>query len=48
MMTRYPRFTKAAQKEIDEVTGGERLPTFEDRKLLPSVECILKEVWRYV
>ena len=39
-----------AQAEIDSITGGPsgRLPTFEDRDKLPYVDCILKEVHRFV
>ena len=39
---------KRAQKEMDEVVGHERLPEFDDRKSLPYLECLIKEVYRYV
>ena len=32
-----------AQKELDEVIGPDRLPTFEDRTLLPYTEAIVRE-----
>ncbi len=36
-----------AQKELDEVTRRERLPTFEDRPRLPFVDAICKELIRW-
>lgn len=49
-MTLHPNVLRRAQKEIDELIGGstDRIPSFEDRKALPYIECILKEVLRYV
>jgi hypothetical protein len=37
-----------AQKEIDAVTRGIRLPTFSDWKTLPIVERIVYETLRWV
>ncbi len=37
-----------AQKEVDAVTGGERLPNFDDWKSLPIVERIVYETLRWV
>ncbi|KAI0057801.1 cytochrome P450 [Artomyces pyxidatus] len=46
----YPDVQRKAQAEIDAVTGGRRLPAFEDRSRLPYVEALCKEVlrWRIV
>lgn len=38
---------KRAQEDIDRVTEGERLPTFDDWKKLPYIDAILLEVLRY-
>lgn len=46
MMANHPEFVRRAQEEIDSVTHGERLPVFEDRENLPSIDCIMKEVLR--
>ncbi|CUA68411.1 O-methylsterigmatocystin oxidoreductase [Rhizoctonia solani] len=43
----YPEAQKLAQKEIDEVLGKDRLPTFADRSSLPYVEALYKEVMRW-
>lgn len=42
----YPEVQKAAQKEIDEVVGPQRLPTWEDRDSLPYIRGILEETYR--
>jgi hypothetical protein len=42
-----PEIQTMAQKELDAVTMGERLPTFEDRPRLPFVDAICKEVKRW-
>ena len=49
-MTLRPSVARRAQREIDEVTGGPniRMPTLADRKKMPYIECILREVFRYV
>ncbi|KZV60850.1 cytochrome P450 [Peniophora sp. CONT] len=46
-MTQHPEILQRAQKEIDRVTGNERLPTFEDRANLPYVDAIVSETLRY-
>ena len=46
LMAKYPEVVKRAHVEIDRVTHNERLPTFEDRKDLPIIDCIMKEVLR--
>jgi Cytochrome P450 len=47
-MVLYPECQVRAQKEIDAVIGSERLPTFDDRRSLPYVECVLQETLRCV
>ena len=46
-MMLYPDIQKRVQKELDSVTGRERLPTFEDRPMLPLVDAVCKEVLRW-
>ena len=46
-MVLYPETLKRAQAEIDDITGGSRLPDFEDRGSLPYLDCVLSEVLRY-
>ncbi|KAF9456703.1 cytochrome P450 1A2 [Collybia nuda] len=46
-MTLYPEYQARARKEIDMIVGPNRLPAFEDRPLLPYVECILQETLRW-
>ena len=36
-----------AQAEIDAVVGNDRLPTMEDRPLLPYLDAIFRETLRY-
>jgi hypothetical protein len=45
-MTLNPDIRARAQKEIDLVTGGSRLPTLADRAALPYLEAVLWEVLR--
>ncbi|KAG1724663.1 hypothetical protein EDB19DRAFT_1603905, partial [Suillus lakei] len=42
-MVLYPNVQRRAQAEIDSVIGANRLPTFEDRALLPYVESVMRE-----
>jgi cytochrome P450 len=42
-----PEVCKRAQDEIDNVTGGDRLPEYHDRPSLPYVEAIYREVMRW-
>ena len=42
-----PEKQRLAQKELDTVLGGERLPTFDDQANLPYVTAVVKEVFRY-
>ncbi|THH08835.1 hypothetical protein EW145_g2441 [Phellinidium pouzarii] len=46
MMTLYPEVVKRAQAEIDSVIGTDRLPALEDRRRLPYIDCILRELYR--
>lgn len=45
-MVLYPEVQAQAQKEIDAVTGGTRLPNFDDWKALPIVERLVHETFR--
>lgn len=47
LMALHPNVIKRAQEEIDRVTEGERLPTFDDWGKLPYVNAIISEVLRY-
>ena len=47
-MVMYPETQRKAQEEIDAVVGTDRLPTFDDRLNLPYIDCIMKEVHRFV
>jgi hypothetical protein len=42
-----PDVQTKVQKELDAVTGRERLPTFEDRPRLPMVDAVCREVLRW-
>lgn len=42
-----PAVLKKAQAELDGVTGGERLPAFDDRPKLPYIEALMLEVLRW-
>lgn len=44
----HPQEFKKVQEEIDRVVGRHRLPTIDDRPSLPYLECLLKEVLRWV
>ena len=46
-MILHPHVFAKAQAEIDRVVGFDRLPDFQDRSLLPYVESVVKEVYRY-
>ncbi|KAF9024019.1 cytochrome P450 [Hymenopellis radicata] len=49
-MVQNPSVLKKAQADIDSIVGHDRLPDFGDRKELPYLEAILKELlrWRLV
>ncbi|RDB18010.1 hypothetical protein Hypma_000693 [Hypsizygus marmoreus] len=46
-MALHPECQLKAQREIDAVTGGSRLPEFNDRDDLPFLECLLQETLRW-
>ncbi|KAL5532017.1 hypothetical protein ACEPAF_5581 [Sanghuangporus sanghuang] len=46
MMVLNPEVQRRAQKEIDQVVGPERLPSFSDKASLPYIDCVMKEVLR--
>ncbi|KAF9026241.1 cytochrome P450 [Hymenopellis radicata] len=50
VMVQNPSVLKKAQADIDSIVGHDRLPDFGDRKELPYLEAILKELlrWRLV
>jgi cytochrome P450 len=43
-----PKVQKRIQDEIESVTRGERLPTFEDREKIPYLEFVIEETTRCV
>ncbi|KAF8182235.1 cytochrome P450 [Mycena galopus ATCC 62051] len=46
-MLAYPEVQKKAQAEIDSLTAGKYLPSFEDEASLPYVSALVKEVMRW-
>ncbi|KAF8961871.1 cytochrome P450 [Flammula alnicola] len=46
-MVLNPESAKKAQKELDAVVGGDRLPNFADRPNLPYVNALVLEVFRW-
>ncbi|KAJ7131789.1 cytochrome P450 [Mycena crocata] len=46
-MLANPEAQRKAQAEVDSVTGGRYLPTFEDEVSMPYVSAIVKEVLRW-
>ncbi|KAF5348321.1 hypothetical protein D9756_010457 [Leucocoprinus leucothites] len=47
LMSLHPHVMQRAQEDIDRVTEGERLPTFDDWERLPYINAIISEVMRY-
>ena len=47
LMAIHPGIQKKAQKEIDQLLGGERLPTLSDRDDLPYISAMMKEIYRW-
>ena len=47
MMVVHPAVQEKAQVEIDAVVGKDRLPTMDDRPLLPFTDAIYREMLRY-
>ncbi|KAF8811120.1 cytochrome P450 [Phlegmacium glaucopus] len=46
-MVFHPDAQRKAQREIDDIVGQDRLPTFADRASLPFVEAVYKESLRW-
>ncbi|KAJ3574074.1 hypothetical protein NP233_g2002 [Leucocoprinus birnbaumii] len=46
-MIHFPEVQERAQKEIDDLTGGLRLPDFDDQPLLPYIDAIIAELFRW-
>lgn len=46
-MASWPNIQEKVQKELDEVVGRSRLPSFSDRQLLPYTEAVILEIQRY-
>ncbi|KAJ4467123.1 cytochrome P450 [Lentinula edodes] len=46
-MSIYPNVQARAQRELDEVVGRSRMPTFDDMTQLPYIRAIVKEVLRW-
>jgi len=46
-MVLQPEIQRRAQIELDSVLGQDHMPTFEDRSLLPFIDCIVLEVLRW-
>ncbi|KAG6872026.1 hypothetical protein C0995_013808 [Termitomyces sp. Mi166 len=47
LMALHPLVMQKAQEDIDRVTEGERLPTFDDWERLPYINAIILEILRY-
>jgi cytochrome P450 len=47
LMMEYPEWQAKLQKEVDEVTGKDRMPNYADIPNLPTVRAIVKEGVRY-
>ena len=47
IMAMFPDIQEKAQAELDHVVGTERLPDFTDRRSLPYVNAVLKEIMRW-
>ena len=47
MMVVHPAVQEKAQAEIDAVVGKDKLPTMDDRPLLPYIDAIFREILRY-
>ena len=46
-MALFPEVQQRAQAELASVIGPERLPTIQDRELLPYVTALMTEVFRW-
>ncbi|KAF2128497.1 cytochrome P450 [Dothidotthia symphoricarpi CBS 119687] len=43
----HPEWIPMAQKEIEDVVGSDRLPTFEDLNKLPYIQAVIEETFRW-
>ena len=43
----FPQVQTRAQAELDVAIGRDRLPTFDDRRRLPYIEALCKELLRW-
>ena len=43
----HPEVVRRAQAQLDAVVGRNRLPSFNDRRQLPYIDAIIKEVVRW-
>ncbi|KAG8335910.1 hypothetical protein J6590_057236 [Homalodisca vitripennis] len=46
VLLEYPEIQAKAQQEVDDMVGRSRLPTLDDRKNLPYLEALMREVMR--
>lgn len=46
-MSMNPEVQATAQREIDQVVGKDRLPSYKDRNSLPYINALVKEVLRW-
>ena len=46
-MVLHPEVQHRAQNELDIILGKDRLPTFEDHTLLPFIDALVLEVFRW-
>lgn len=46
-MAVHPEIQRKAQKEIDQLLRGERLPTLSDQADLPYISAMVKEIYRW-
>ena len=47
LMAIHPEIQKKAQREIDQLLGGERLPMLADQGNLPYTSALVKEIYRW-
>ncbi len=41
----HPEWMRKAQKQIDDIVGSDRLPSFADRSHLPYIEAVVRGEW---